>query len=142
MVTRSCRNTASASRAPSTNLETSVEVRAYSEAVPFVTTDGSTIRSLLDLSVAPVANHSLAEATLPAAGQTERHHHKVSEEMYYLLEGQGRMEIDGVERDVAVGDAVLIPVGTWHQITNTGSGDMRLIVTCAPPWTAEDTYFA
>ena len=39
-----------------------MEVRAYSEAEPFTTTDGSTIRSLLDLSVAPVANHSLAEA--------------------------------------------------------------------------------
>ena len=111
-----------------------MEIRAYSKAEPFTTTDGSTIRSLLDLSVAPVANHSLAEASLPPGGQTDRHHHKVSEEMYYLVEGE--------ERAVTVGDAILIPVGSWHQITNTGSGDMRMIVTCAPPWTAEDTYFA
>ncbi len=47
-----------------------MEVRAYDDAVPFITTDGSTIKSLLDLSVAPVANHSLAEASLPAGGQT------------------------------------------------------------------------
>ncbi|MGB1527058.1 MAG: cupin domain-containing protein [Miltoncostaeaceae bacterium] len=51
------------------------------------------------------------------------------------------MEIDGEERAVRAGDAILIPVGAWHQITNTGADDMRMIVTCAPPWTAEDTYF-
>ncbi len=119
-----------------------MEIRAYGDAVPFVTTDGSTIRPLLDLSVAPVANHSLAEASLPAGGQTERHHHKVSEEMYYLLQGEGRMEIDGEERQVTVGDAILIPVGTWHQITNTGSADLRFLCTCSPPWSADDTHFA
>ena len=118
-----------------------MDVRAYSAAEPFITTDGSTIRSLLDLSVAPVANHSLAEATLPAGGQTERHHHRISEEMYYLLDGEALMEIDGEERTVAVGDAILIPVGAWHQITNTGTGDLRFLCTCAPPWTPEDTYF-
>lgn len=119
-----------------------MEVRAYSQAEPFVTTDGSTIRSLLDLSVAPVANHSLAEATLPTGGQTERHHHKVSEEMYYLLDGAGLIEIDGEQRAVAPGDAILIPVGAWHQITNTGGGELRFLCTCSPPWTAEDTYFS
>ena len=95
-----------------------MEVRAYSEAVPFITTDGSTIKSLLDLSVAPVANHSLAEASLPAGGQTERHHHKVSEEIYYLLDGEGLMEIDGEERTVTVGDAVLIPAPYYPAFDN------------------------
>ncbi len=119
-----------------------MDIRSYDAAEPFTTTDGSTIRSLLDLSVAPVANHSLAEASLPAAGRTERHHHKVSEEMYYLLEGEALMEIDGEERRVTAGDAILIPVGAWHQITNTGDADLRFLCTCSPPWTAEDTYFA
>lgn len=118
-----------------------MEIRSYSAATPFVTTDGSIIRSLLDRSVAPVANHSLAEATLPAGARTERHRHKVSEEMYYLLSGEALMEIDGEERRVVVGDAVLIPVGTRHQITNTGSGDLTFLCTCSPPWTAGDTYF-
>lgn len=118
-----------------------MEIRSRSAAQPFITTDGSTIRSLLDLSVAPVANHSLAEATLPAGGRTERHHHAVSEEMYYLLQGEALMEIDGEEKRVTAGDAILIPVGTRHQITNTGDGDLTFLCTCSPPWAAEDTYF-
>ena len=61
--------------------------------------------------------------------------------MYSPLDGEALMEIDGEERTVAVGDAILIPVGAWHQITNTGTGDLRFLCTCAPPWTPEDTYF-
>ena len=39
-----------------------MEIRSRDDAVPFTTDDGSTIRSLLDLSNAPVAHQSLAEA--------------------------------------------------------------------------------
>jgi len=116
-----------------------MEIRKYSEQVPFTTKDGSTIRSLLDLSNAPVANQSLAEATLPADGETERHYHKVSEEFYYLLKGSGIMEIDGEEREVTVGDSILIPAGAWHQIRATE--EMQFLCCCAPPYAHEDTYF-
>ena len=74
-----------------------MEIRKRSHQQPFTTKDGSTIRSLLDLSNAPVAMQSLAEASLPAGTSTERHYHRRSEEFYYLLEGRGMMEIDGEE---------------------------------------------
>ena len=50
---------------------------------------GSTIRSILDRTNAPVQNQSLAEARVPAGGRTERHYHKVAEEFYFILEGAG-----------------------------------------------------
>jgi mannose-6-phosphate isomerase-like protein (cupin superfamily) len=118
-----------------------MEVRARDEAVPFTTVDGSTIRSLLDRSNAPVSNHSLAEATLDAGQATTRHYHKVSEEIYYLVEGSGEMDVDGEMRTVTVGDAILIPPGAWHQLTNTGDGPLRLLCSCAPAYQHDDTYF-
>ncbi len=84
---------------------------------PFTTKDGSTIRSILDRTNAPVEMQSLAEATLPAGCATERHYHKAAEEFYFILEGTGVMKIDGETRDVAAGDAILIPRHSWHQIT-------------------------
>lgn len=57
-----------------------MEIRQYENQVPFTTKDGSTIRSLLDRAVAPVQQQSLAEATLPAGGATQRHYHRLSEE--------------------------------------------------------------
>ena len=44
---------------------------------PFTTKDGSTIRSILDRTNAPVEKHSLAEATMAPGQATERHHHKL-----------------------------------------------------------------
>lgn len=116
-----------------------MEVRALSDQEPFTTKDGSTIRSILDLSNAPVEKQSLAEATIPAGGETERHWHRESEEFYFILSGAGMMEIDGSEREVGEGDAILIPAGAWHQIRATG--DLRFLCCCAPPYRHEDTFF-
>lgn len=118
-----------------------MEIRARDAAVPFETADGSTIRSLLDLSNAPVANQSLAEATLEAGTATTRHHHRVSEELYYLLSGRGTMEIDGETRGVGPGDAILIPPGAWHQLTADAGSRIVLLCCCSPPYSNDDTYF-
>lgn len=117
-----------------------MEIRQHSQQVTFTTKDGSTIRSLLDLSNAPVRNQSLAEATLPAGAETERHYHRLSEEIYYLTAGRGLMEIDGVVREVVPGDAILIPPGAWHQIR--AIEPLTFLCCCAPPYAHEDTYFA
>ncbi len=107
--------------------------------VPFTTKDGSTIRSILDHTNAPVKNQSLAEATVPAGCATQRHYHRISEEFYFVLEGSGTMEIGGEQRDVAPGDAILIPPGEWHTITARET--LRFLCCCAPPYSHDDTYF-
>jgi quercetin dioxygenase-like cupin family protein len=119
-----------------------VEVRSHSEAEPFTTRDGSTIRELLGLPTSTlVRNQSLAEATLAPGQATERHYHAESEEIYYVLDGSGTMELDGEEREVAPGDAILIPPGARHTIT-AGPDGARFLCCCAPPYRHEDTFFA
>jgi mannose-6-phosphate isomerase-like protein (cupin superfamily) len=49
------------------------------------------------------------------------------------------MEIDGVVREVATGDAILIPPSAWHQITAVRP--LRFLCMCSPPYGHEDTYF-
>lgn len=116
-----------------------MEIRAIHEQPPFTTKDGSTIRSILDLSNAPVEKQSLAEAVILAGGATRRHWHRESEEFYFILSGEGVMEIGGESRAVTVGDAVLIPAGAWHQIR--AESELRFLCCCAPPYRHEDTYF-
>jgi mannose-6-phosphate isomerase-like protein (cupin superfamily) len=115
-------------------------INQLSEQAPFTTKDGSTIRSILDSTNAPVQQQSLAEASLPVGAKTDRHYHKLSEEIYLLLDGRGRMEIDGEFREVGPGDAILIPAGAWHQIEAVES--LRFLCCCAPPYQHDDTYFA
>ena len=116
-----------------------MHINQLDEQKPFTTNDGSTILSILDSTNAPVKNQSLAEASLPANGATQRHYHRLAEEFYFMLEGEAVMEIDGESREVRAGDAILIPPGAWHQITaKTG---IRFLCCCAPPYAHEDTYF-
>lgn len=107
--------------------------------IPFTTKDGSTIRSILDRTNAPVEKQSLAEACVPAGSATQRHYHKRAEEFYFILEGHGEMEIDGETRSVGPGDAILIPAGAWHTIAAHEA--LRFLCCCAPPYAHEDTYF-
>jgi mannose-6-phosphate isomerase-like protein (cupin superfamily) len=115
-------------------------IRQLADQPPFTTADGSTIRSILDRSNAPVQNQSLAEASLPVGRATQRHYHRVAEEFYFILEGVGALEIDGETRTVRPGDCALIPPGAWHQITAMES--LRFLCCCAPPYAHEDTFFA
>jgi mannose-6-phosphate isomerase-like protein (cupin superfamily) len=118
-----------------------MEIRSYAEAQPFTTADGSTIRELLGLPTAPVRNQSLAEATVAAGAATERHYHRESEELYYVLEGSGELELDSERAAVGPGDAILIPPGAWHRIV-ASDRPLRFLCCCAPPYRHEDTYFS
>jgi len=118
-----------------------MEVRSRKDAEAFTTLDGSTIRVLLDSSLAGAENQSLAEASLEAGQSTRRHFHAKSEEIYVFLEGGGEMAVAGDTRDVGVGDAVLLSPGAWHQIT-AGPEGARFLCCCAPPYSDDDTFFA
>ena len=111
-----------------------MRVQSLATAAPFTTKDGSTIRELHHTD-----EQSLAEATLAPGQTTERHYHARTEEIYFLLEGEGEMELDGERRHVAPGDAVLIPAGAWHQIR--AESPLRFVCCCAPPYSHEDTHF-
>ena len=110
------------------------------EKVPsFTTKDGSEIRELLAHRNSCIRNQSLAEARVPAGSATAMHYHPQTEEIYYILEGHGRMQVDDQIRNVEPGDAIAIPPSSRHQITNTGPIPLRLLCCCAPAYEHEDT---
>jgi mannose-6-phosphate isomerase-like protein (cupin superfamily) len=113
-----------------------MDVQSVDRAEAFVTKDGSAIRELHH-----TAAQSLAEATLEPGQATARHYHRASEEIYFVLKGQGEMELDGQTAFLRPGDAVLIPPGAWHTIENNGTSELRFLCTCSPPYSHDDTFF-
>jgi mannose-6-phosphate isomerase-like protein (cupin superfamily) len=110
------------------------------ESVPsFITKDGSEIRELLAHRNSVIRNQSLAEARVNPGGATQEHYHRVTEEIYYITHGRGRMRIGSEEREVKVGDAIAISPGLKHKIWNTGTEVLRLLCCCAPAYEHEDT---
>jgi mannose-6-phosphate isomerase-like protein (cupin superfamily) len=111
-----------------------MDVRSLAAVEAFTTKDGSTIRELQQTD-----SQSLAEATLEPGQGTERHYHRRSEEIYFVLGGEGTLEIEGELREVGPGDAALIPPGAWHQIR--AALPLRFLCCSAPAYSHEDTFF-
>ena len=105
----------------------------------FTTKDGSEIRELLAHRNSAIRQQSLAEARLPPGQQTMPHYHPATEEIYYILEGRGRMQIGDDVREVGPGDAIAIPPGAIHTIENTGDKTLKFLCCCAPGYEDADT---
>ena len=116
-----------------------MEIVNLNDVEPFITKDQSEIRNILSPDNSSIRNQSLAEALLQPGQSTEEHRHPISEEIYYVQSGRGRMRIEGEERDVKRFDAIAIPPRALHKIWNTGEEPLRFLCLCAPAYTHEDT---
>jgi mannose-6-phosphate isomerase-like protein (cupin superfamily) len=116
-----------------------MDIRQLDQVPAFITKDGSEIRELLAYRNSVIRNQSLAEARLPAGSSTREHYHRLSEEIYYITRGAGRIRIDGEVRDIKPGDAVAISPGSKHKLWNTGDETMSLLCCCAPAYEDGDT---
>lgn len=100
----------------------------------------SEIRPLMDRTTSDITQCSLAEETLPAGARVGRHYHVETEEVYYIVRGEGRMTIDDETRDVRAGDCIFIPRGTVHTLENSGSEAMTILLVCGPAYAIADHY--
>ncbi len=116
-----------------------MDIRNIDDVPAFQTKDGSEIRELLAHRNSAIAHQSLAEARLAVGQTTAAHFHRQTEEIYYILAGEGQMWLGNEMRTVGPGDAIAIPPGLVHQIANTGSEELRFLCCCAPPYEDEDT---
>lgn len=67
----------------------------------------------------------------------KQHYHKRATELYYVLEGEGSVWLDGVEQAVRKGSIVHIPPGVVHGAT----GRMRVLVVGIPDIKEDDLFF-
>lgn len=71
-------------------------------------------------------------STYQPMAYVELHAHKVQEQVYHVLEGEGMMEIDGKRQVVRRHDVIFIPPGVKHSITNNGLTDLTFVVVTTP----------
>jgi mannose-6-phosphate isomerase-like protein (cupin superfamily) len=116
-----------------------MDIRNRDRVESFTTKDGSEIRELLAHRNSCIAKQSLAEARLPVGASTTPHYHPLTEEIYYILVGKGRMRIGEDIAWVGPGDAIAIPPGAEHEITNTGLETLVFLCCCAPAYEHADT---
>ena len=66
------------------------------------------------------------------------HYHKRGTELYYVLEGEGAVLLDGERHPVKKGSIVHIPPGVVH----AAEGRMRVLVVGIPDIAEDDLFFA
>ncbi len=62
------------------------------------------------------------------------HLHETLDEMYFVMDGEGTLEIDGRKHPVKRGTAAYIPAGTVHR----GSGDFTAVIVVNPAFDPDD----
>ena len=65
------------------------------------------------------------------------HYHKKLTEIYYILDGEGHMELDGEKISVCQGSAILIKPGCRHRAV----GKMKIINVPVPAFDPADEWF-
>jgi uncharacterized cupin superfamily protein len=61
-----------------------------------------------------------------------RHKHRMQEQIYHVLEGEGLMEIAGKNHVVRKHDFIFLPPGVEHAISNSGLVDLVFLVITSP----------
>ena len=65
---------------------------------------------------------------LPAGTTVGEHKHGNDEELYIILEGSGRMTLDGEAKEVKAGDIVVNKAFGTHSLINNTNADLKILV--------------
>lgn len=111
-------------------LAASVFVRHPAEVQPWVETCGL-IRPLIearDEAAAEVHHLEITDARL--------HYHERTDEIYYVIGGQGRMRLDEAKIELKAGSVVYVPRGAKHKAW----GQLEVLVVCIPRGVLSDAH--
>ena len=113
-------------------------------------TQGYLVRRLAD---APTVNCSCGQSTRPLTAadgvacnlhvtfimDSVKHYHRACTEVYYILEGSGKMELNDDVIDVEPGMIVYIEPYTFHRLVSPEG--VRTIVFGVPAFKGDDEFF-
>lgn len=77
-------------------------------------------------------NFSLGFVVLDPQGGQVPWHNQEQEEVYFILDGTGEMCLGDEMQTVTSGQAVFIPPGVFHQITNVGDTPLQMLYCYGP----------
>ena len=89
---------------------------------PWTETCGQ-IRPLIE-----AADEAAAEVHYVEIEQAKLHYHKQTDEVYYVIDGQGSMVLDGETIELHRGVVVYVPRGVKHK----AKGELTVLTVCVP----------
>jgi len=93
--------------------------------------DAGVMQWLIDRSLG--AEHVMAYRLTINPGAIASHAHPGAEEVVYVTEGSGEIQVDGIRQAVDAGKAVFIPDGADHSHVNRGTTPFVMVGAMSPP---------
>jgi quercetin dioxygenase-like cupin family protein len=87
-------------------------------------------RTLLSAGMTPTDSLTAGVAEFEPGGALNLHRHAAAE-IYFILEGEGIVSIDGHDHAVAPGSIAFIPGGAPHGVRNSGGRTLKLFYAFA-----------
>lgn len=101
-------------------------VRSYEGEL--VENESETVREIFSEGNVGISEARIEEADL--------HYHEETSEIYYVLEGEGNLEVEGKDIHLEQDDLVKINPGNLHRAYS--EEEFRVLVISTPPWKEED----
>jgi oxalate decarboxylase/phosphoglucose isomerase-like protein (cupin superfamily) len=101
--------------------------------LPTQTFDWGSIKWFVSPDATEGAGLTFGEVVLLPGMGHDRHNHPESEEVLYVLSGEGEQMVDDREPfPVKAGDTIYVPAAVFHSTRNTGWAPMRLLAVYNP----------
>jgi mannose-6-phosphate isomerase-like protein (cupin superfamily) len=105
------------------------------------TTDNETFRTVIFTG----EHTQLTVMSIPSGEDIGREVHHENDQFLRIEQGQARVELgrseDSIDEthDVEGDWAMVVPAGVWHNVVNTGTGELKLYSLYSPPHHADGT---
>lgn len=100
---------------------------------------GGVIHKILNTDDSGLKNVEVAMCIFSPGEIANFHYHDKMEEIYFLIEGEGEIELDGKWHKVNPEDCISIPIKTKHRIRNTSKDySLRFLSINSPSWQEDD----
>lgn len=69
---------------------------------------------------------------MPPGTTEQRHRHERARQLFYVLEGEAVLEMEGAIHALHPGEGLHVPPGAAHQMRNDSVADLRFLVVSSP----------
>jgi len=98
--------------------------------------DGVKIKELVGNNISN--NLSLAIGVVEPGHKADPHFHEKTEEIYFIVEGEGKAVIGDEVFEVKTDDAIFVPKMIKHGLENTSHKPMKVLAISSPAFNASD----
>ncbi|MBU4069882.1 MAG: cupin domain-containing protein [Nanoarchaeota archaeon] len=106
---------------------------------PITALDGALIYELMNVEEREQLDVALAVGFLPAGRKAIPHYHKISEELYYVTDGFGRVRVGEQDFEVKKGSIIYIPTDKVHALENESDlEELKVLCVSSPSYTEGD----